>query len=184
MSDYTVYKHTTPSGKVYIGMTGQNPSERWRDGAGYGRTVPFARAIKKYGWENIQHEILATGLTRKEACDTERRMIEKYESANPQKGYNCTAGGEHAKLTAETKKKISKSMKALDRTGERNPNYGNHKLKGRAGLHGKPIRCVETGVVYKSVRGAAASLNIDAKNLSKCVNGKRNVAGGYHWEFI
>ena len=50
MSDYTVYKHTTPNGKVYIGMTGRDPEDRWRNGAGYGQTVPFARAIKKYGW--------------------------------------------------------------------------------------------------------------------------------------
>lgn len=188
MSDYKVYKHTTPSGKIYIGMTGQDPEHRWKNGRGYGNIVPFARAIRKYGWENIRHEILATGLTRKEACDIERRMIEKYESSNPRKGYNCTAGGEHAKLTKETRKKISKSMKALDRTGERNPNYGKHTLKNsknkRGGSPKKRIRCVETGEIYSSVRGAAALLNIDAKNLSKCVNGRRQTVGGYHWEFV
>ena len=132
---------------------------------------------------------MATGLTRKEACDTERRLIEEYDATNPKKGYNCTSGGEHTKLTPEMRKKISKAIKARDRTGERNPNYGNHKLRGRrtnwrGGSPPKPIRCVETGITYESVRGAAASLNIDAKNLSKCVNGKRNAAGGYHWEFI
>lgn len=29
---YTVYKHTTPSGKVYIGITGQKPERRWQNG--------------------------------------------------------------------------------------------------------------------------------------------------------
>lgn len=189
MSDYTVYKHTTPSGKVYIGMTGKNPEERWRNGAGYRQTVPFARAIKKYGWDNIRHEIMATGLTRKEACATERRLIKEYDATNPDKGYNCTTGGEHTKLSPETRQKIARSLKALDRTGERNPNFGNHKLRGRGtnrrgGPPSKPIRCVETGIAYESVRGAATLLNIDAKNLSKCANGKRETVGGYHWEFI
>lgn len=32
---YTVYKHTTPSGKVYIGITKQKPWQRWNNGNGY-----------------------------------------------------------------------------------------------------------------------------------------------------
>lgn len=29
---YSVYKHTFPNGKVYIGMTGQEPEKRWANG--------------------------------------------------------------------------------------------------------------------------------------------------------
>ena len=58
MGDYVVYKHTSPSGKVYIGITGQDIHRRWRNnGEGY-RGQLFYNAIKKYGWENISHEIL------------------------------------------------------------------------------------------------------------------------------
>ena len=52
---YTVYKHTSPSGKVYIGVTSLRPKERWSGGAGYVKNKHFYRAIKKYGWENIKH---------------------------------------------------------------------------------------------------------------------------------
>lgn len=31
---YCVYKHTSPSGKVYIGITVQNPLYRWNKGNG------------------------------------------------------------------------------------------------------------------------------------------------------
>lgn len=31
----TVYKHTSPSGKVYIGITGREPKLRWDNGNGY-----------------------------------------------------------------------------------------------------------------------------------------------------
>lgn len=32
---YIVYKHTTPCGKVYIGITSKTPSQRWQNGKGY-----------------------------------------------------------------------------------------------------------------------------------------------------
>lgn len=35
MKSYTVYKHTSPSGKVYIGITCRKPEYRWNHGKGY-----------------------------------------------------------------------------------------------------------------------------------------------------
>ena len=60
---YTVYKHTSPSGKVYIGITSIDPAKRWKQG--YSHNKHFSMAIKKYGWENIKSEIIASGLTKK-----------------------------------------------------------------------------------------------------------------------
>ena len=39
---YKIYKHTSPSGKVYIGQTSQdNPVQRWKNGGkGYFRKNP------------------------------------------------------------------------------------------------------------------------------------------------
>lgn len=34
-NNYTVYKHTSPVGKVYIGITKMNPVRRWANGLGY-----------------------------------------------------------------------------------------------------------------------------------------------------
>ena len=73
MNKYCVYKHTTPSGKVYIGITCRNPKTRWGYGSGYKSQV-FDRAIKKYGWKNIKHEIVLTGLTEQEASAKEREL--------------------------------------------------------------------------------------------------------------
>lgn len=95
MSSYIVYKHSTPSGKVYIGITKQEANKRWKNGLGYSDCTAFNRAIKKYGWENIQHEILSSGLTKEEACDEEKRLITLYKSNNPEYGYNLTGGGEN-----------------------------------------------------------------------------------------
>jgi group I intron endonuclease len=117
--EWTVYKHTSPSGKIYIGITSQKPEKRWQNGNKYkGQT--FYRAIKKYGWENINHEILFTGLTEKEACEMEQYLIEKYDCIEP-KGYNGTHGGEANTPSDEARKRMSESHK-----GSNNQNYGKH----------------------------------------------------------
>jgi len=106
---YTVYKHTTPNGKVYIGITSRKPEERWRkNGSGYTTSPHFYSAIKKYGWENINHEIIKTGLTREEAWEMEKSLIAMYDSTNRNRGYNQTFGGEFGlKITPEIRRKLS-----------------------------------------------------------------------------
>ena len=38
-NNYCVYKHTTPSGKIYIGITGQEPHKRFQNGKGRTKTA-------------------------------------------------------------------------------------------------------------------------------------------------
>ena len=94
-NNWCVYKHTTPSGKVYIGITSQKPERRWRNGNGYkhGKCVAFWNAIKKYGWDNITHEILEKNLSNEDACEKEKQYIKQYQSTNPKFGYNIASGG-------------------------------------------------------------------------------------------
>lgn len=66
MNDYSVYCHTSPSGKKYVGIS-KNPVKRWNSGRGYSKNYRFARAINKYGWDSFRHEILADGLSAEEA---------------------------------------------------------------------------------------------------------------------
>lgn len=108
-NSYTVYMHTTPSGKRYIGITNRPLSYRWRGGEGYATQV-FYRAVKKYGWENITHDIVATGLTKEEACNKEIELIALYDTTNPECGYNMTGGGENYRMTDEVKQKIAQRL--------------------------------------------------------------------------
>lgn len=48
----------------------------------------------------------------------------------------------------------------------------------------KPVKCVETGKIYKNAEEAKRILNIINAHINDCCNGKRKVAGGYHWEFM
>ena len=110
---YTVYQHKNKiNGKNYFGITSRNPVERWRkDGSGYKTSPHFYSAIQKYGWDNFEHIILFTNLTKEEACLKEKELIKQYNSMNREYGYNSTSGGEMFVMNEETKQKISNSMK-------------------------------------------------------------------------
>lgn len=108
--NYTVYCHISPSGKRYIGITSKVPEKRWDNGRGY-RGPAFKHAIDKYGWDNIEHIILATGLSQEEAFQMEKDLIEKYQTRDSKYGYNITPGGESHKLSDLGRKNVSEGLK-------------------------------------------------------------------------
>lgn len=138
-NNWSVYIHIIPkeitnyeNDKYYIGITSRKPKDRWSNGNGY-KTQFFGRAIKKYGWENIQHIILKENLTHEQACNEEQTLIKKYKSSDRKYGYNITSGGDGTcgyKMSEDQIRKMSASMKGKY-VGDKNPNYGNHKLAGK-----------------------------------------------------
>jgi group I intron endonuclease len=118
---YSVYMHVSPSHKIYIGITCQEDlNRRWQNGTGYRTQQKFYRAIKKYGWDNFKHVILAQGLTKEEAEQREIDLIKQFDSTNPQNGYNIENGGNVTGThSEETKLKISMAQR-----GSKNHAYG------------------------------------------------------------
>jgi group I intron endonuclease len=130
MGDYCVYKHTSPSGKVYIGITSQRPERRWRpDGSGYRYNPHFKNAINKYGWDNFKHEIVRDGLTRNEALDMEAALVSEYRSDSFAFGYNRSSGGDAPVLSPEATQKISESVSKL----WEDPDYRAHMSEAHKG---------------------------------------------------
>lgn len=118
--NYTVYVHLFPNGKRYVGITGQQVKERWRvNGNGYKPQKLMWKAIQKYGWNNIQHIIIAENLTSSEAGELEKRLISEYKTNDIAFGYNQSIGGENSpigvKRSDETKRKLSLSHKGQTR---------------------------------------------------------------------
>lgn len=97
---YTVYMHKFPDNKIYVGMTCQPLNKRWRNGAGYGNSPVYA-AIKKFGWENIRHYILFSGLDRESAKFVESYYIKTRHSYLPEYGYNIH-NSSYAKISDDT----------------------------------------------------------------------------------
>ena len=115
MKTYCLYKHESPNGKVYIGITSRNPIERWSNGRGYRGNSYFTRAIQKYGWDNFKHDILFENLTEEEAKKLEKEYIAKYKSNIRKYGYNISSGGESKSGTT-----ISEYQKQRIREGTKN----------------------------------------------------------------
>lgn len=94
--NYFVYMHINKiNGKKYIGITCQKPEYRWgKKGNKYKNNIHFYAAIQKYGWDNFEHIIYQSRLTKGQACGLEQQLILLFETNNPDKGYNFSGGGE------------------------------------------------------------------------------------------
>lgn len=91
---YSVYRHISPSGKVYVGITCQPVEHRWNHGRGYmnlKKTI-FKSTIIKYGWDNIKHEVLFTELPEWRAKRLEVSLIRHYKNLGI--SLNVTDGGD------------------------------------------------------------------------------------------
>ena len=88
---YCVYEHVFPNGKKYIGIT-NDPEKRWRNGKGYETQGKIANAIKHYGWQNIQHNIIIDGVSKEQAETLEKYLIAELNTV--EEGYNTAIGGD------------------------------------------------------------------------------------------
>lgn len=93
MNNYIVYIHTNKyNNKKYIGITCRDPKIRWGlNGNGYSSQDKFFNAIKKYGWDNFEHDIIAKNLNEYEAKELETYYIDLYNSIS--NGYNILREG-------------------------------------------------------------------------------------------
>lgn len=136
--DYKVYVHIFPNGKRYVGITCQKLNRRWRKGRSYSSNIRMTNAINKYGWDDIEHVVLYSGISAEEAEQTERRLIAEWNLMDEKYGYNYAEGGSHPNHSEKTKEKIgrkslgrrhSEEFKAWIRqknSGSNNFMYGKH----------------------------------------------------------
>ena len=168
---FCVYMHITPSNKRYVGITCKSPNRRWESGSGYKNNRHFYNAIMKYGWDKIQHIIIAENLPVDEAEKMEIALIEKYQTNNPLYGYNHTAGGEtNQSFTKETRKKMSKSAKSRASTNQGKENLKKATEKSKQNKHGTKVVC--DGKIFDSVTECSKYLNLSRRILSQILIGR------------
>ena len=210
MKEYCIYLHRNKiNDKVYIGQTCQKPEKRWNYGHGYKNCPRFYSAIISYGWNNFEHIILENNLTSDEANEKEQYYIKKYDSQNPDLGYNLTEGGsslseywktpEHRELQSQNKKlyfkehpdKKNENDMHLKEIAQKSAKIRSEKMKENYANQGglfhlnesrkKRIKCIETDEIFASLSEASRKYNISVGNISSVIHGKRKSAGGYHW---
>ena len=105
---YSIYVHTTPDGKKYVGSTSQEPNKRFLGGCNYKCSTRFYDAIKFFGWDNIQHQVLETVEDKETALKREEYYTLLLRSNEPEFGYNIYVGNIK---NEESIKKISEKNK-------------------------------------------------------------------------
>ena len=138
---------------------------------------------KEFGY-NIEHG----GNSTSKFSDETKQKISK-----ALKGHLCSE---------ETRKKIS-AVHRGKKISERQKKILSEKLKGnkysigripwnkgrswsdeeKAKCNGKAVKCLETGVLFRTAHEAGEILNIDFSSICKCARGKAKRAGGYHWVY-
>ena len=204
---YSVYIHTVPNGKVYIGITSREPKIRWgKNGNGYKRNEHFFNAILKYGWDNIKHEVLFSNITKEMACQKEIDLIREYQSSNRLFGYNKSTGGENSsvgvKASDETKHKQSVSHKGKKLSEEHKKHLSeSHKGSGHGGFtkgrivsdevkskiakkHHIPIICVQTSELFKSSVEASEKMHLNKSAICMVLKGTRKHTCGYSFMYV
>ena len=150
MKTYFIYLYSFKNGKKYIGQTYVG-SGRYGHRSQYRGQLVY-HAMKKY--PDYKKEILChccEGLVDYLECF----FIQKYDSTNPDKGYNCEYGGCLNKhIPEETRKK--KSI---------------------------PIICEELNKEFYGAHEAARQLSLRQQHITACCRGKRHTCGGYHFHY-
>ena len=98
-----IYKITNLiNNKVYIGLTTLTLAKRWNAHKAVSKykNSHLYQSIRKYGVQNFIIEEIDSTDNFKKLGELERYYIKLYDSQNPKKGYNITAGGESNQLDA------------------------------------------------------------------------------------
>jgi len=104
-----IYKHTSPSGKSYIGQSIHTITKRLQGHVSHAKAGHFGKfhtAIRKYGIENFNSEVL---------IEVDNYLLNYYEILYIKKfntyhnGYNSTLGGDSSGYSLDDKVKVSMS---------------------------------------------------------------------------
>ena len=179
-----IYKVTNKiNGKIYIGQTTRPLNQRMSEHLANGRTSYFDRALRKYGIQSFDVDVIDNAETKEELNEKEKYYIEFFNCKVPN-GYNLTDGGEGQlgvrrfgednshwgkKHSKETKNKLSEIRKNKY-TKENHPGC-------------KRVINLDTGEVFTYMSLACDKYNLDKSTLTKVCKGKRKTCGGYRWAY-
>lgn len=191
-NNYTVYAHKNKiNGKIYVGITSQELSKRWKNGNGYPENSHFGRAIKKYGWVSFEHIVITNNVSREKAREIEKCLISLFELTNVKNGYNEAIGGGGCGMygkhhSEETKAKIRNARKCDGFTEEHKKHISESKQGVKHHLAKPVYQFTKDGdfiTEWAYMNMAAETLHIKKSSISACCLGKRPSAGGFVWSY-
>ena len=172
---YTVYMHKFPNGKVYVGITKNSIYTRWANGQGYKHNKRMTNAIKRYGWENISHIIIAENISKEQACKLEIEKIKEFDSTNEQKGYNYSTGGESgASGVKQSQETIRKRIQ--------NTNGGINPFLGKKHTEETKDKISAAGKGRKVSEETKRKISNSTKGVPKSETARKNIIAAQNWK--
>jgi hypothetical protein len=180
----------------YIGQTVQDDFQIRLNGhisdVNNGRRRHLYNAIRLYGWEQFQIEILHNfpkeGNWQERLDDLEIHAIDQRRTLAPN-GYNNETGGNKNKVLHEDTKALMSSV----RSGELHAMFGKHhgdeakellKEANRKAVQQWSKDGTQILRTFESVEEAARASGTDGSHMCKVCKGERRTAGGFHWKFV
>ena len=206
-----IYKITNKiDNKIYIGQTIGDLERRWKTHLNTGSNCRYLKsAINKYGVDNFDFKLVC--ITFDNLLDNmEIKYIEQYNCLVPN-GYNLRLGGNSGRHNAETKQKISETLKKRYDNGliHSKPQLGKphseiHKKKLSEANKGKrrsqetinkmilsrrKNKIIQFDILgnrlnsFDSCKEAGEYIGTTKANINHCCTGKRKTAKGYVWKY-
>lgn len=205
---YTITNKT--DNKIYVGQTMRDVEERWKDHLKKRSNCRYlSSAIKKYGVDNFEFKLVCITFDN-QLNDMEIKYIEKYNCLVPN-GYNLRIGGNNGKHHAETKQKITESLKMRYKNGLIHPRSQlgiphSEITKKKISESNKGIpkskEAINKGVIsrrkYKTIqfdmegnrlnsfdscKEAAEYIGTTKSSINHCCNGKSKTSMGFVWKY-
>lgn len=197
-----VYKATSrTSGKCYVGQTINFPVRQGKHkyNSEIGKDTYFYRAIRKYGWDDFEWEILDDFIPVDHLDAYEDFYIHYHKAHISEGGYNLEWGPSEKgvtrfyKHTEDTRRKMSMLQKGKPKLKQRSIEHRRNLSKVTTGIknhsYGKPannrqkVLCITTNQIYDSIELAAKDLNLNRQCIGQVCLGHRKSTGGYKFEY-
>lgn len=167
------------NGKIYIGKHSTDNLDDNYMGSGHRLHLAYA----KYGLENFKKEVIDYYTSEVELNQGEIYWIAKFNSTNPEIGYNLTYGGDGVIPTEEVKRKISEALKGRQLSeehkqnlkGKPSPKKGSHLTEEHKQKISEVNRGENNGMYNK--RHSEES----KQKISEAKKGKESWNKGKHW---
>ena len=87
----------------------------------------------------------------------------------------------------KTRKRLSEALKGRTFSEEHCKHISESKKGVYAGANNpraRKVRCIETGVVFSTIKDAGLFIGGSPKNIVSVCRGRLQTSGGYHWEYV
>ena len=141
--------------------------------------APICHRVDGIGCPYLKNRKILKGFN--DAVTSYPQILDEWDfSSNSKSPYEISPGSEY------------KANFICKKCGKKYSMYVYHFTEGRRCPHcntrkfgrGKKVVCIETGVIYNSIREASLKTGTDNMGICNCCKGKIKTSNGFHWKYV